>query len=142
MAETREKERDVEIEDEGEEEEEENGILSHSQMPNTSLAELNMMLVIISLFYFSNDDENRQYGENENVTKDRVDVTKRLQTNKREKHEPKLFGKKSFPSRFQTTIKDSRHRRKMWNENQDLFSMKGQIYEEGWDYREMVSKTN
>ncbi|XP_027353457.1 uncharacterized protein LOC113863889 [Abrus precatorius] len=100
---------------EGYEEEQNNDALNHSQLPNTSLAELNMLLVLLSLFYFSSD-ECMEYEEKEQITKDEVDVTKAcistLQTKRREKHEPKL-GKRPFSSRFQTTIKDSRHGRKM-----------------------------
>ena len=87
--------------------EEEHETLSHSQMPNTSLVELNTLLVILST-----DDD--WHEENEQVIRDHVAVTKKciskLQTKKREKHEPKLFGgKRSCSSRFQTTIKDSRY---------------------------------
>ncbi|CAJ2631346.1 unnamed protein product [Trifolium pratense] len=96
------------------EREEENGTLCHSQMPNTSLAELNMLLVILSSYYPTEDEWNE---ENEQIVRDQVAATKtcisKLETKKREKHEPKLFGKKCFSSRFQTTIKDSRHGRRM-----------------------------
>jgi hypothetical protein len=92
--------------------EEENETLSHSHMSNTSLVDLNMLLVILSLDYFSTDDD--WHEENEQFIRDHVAVTKKciskLQTKKREKHEPKLFGgKRSCSSRFQTTIKDSRY---------------------------------
>ncbi|ESW19274.1 hypothetical protein PHAVU_006G110700 [Phaseolus vulgaris] len=95
--------------------EEENGN-SNSHMPNTSLAELNMLLVLLSLFYFSSD-ECIEHEESEQMkTKDEVTVTRtcvtRLQRKKRGRHEPKL-GRKPISSRFQTTVKDSRHGRKM-----------------------------
>ncbi|RDX95585.1 hypothetical protein CR513_21873, partial [Mucuna pruriens] len=114
-----EKERESEIdmmeEEEEYEGEEENGSLTHSQLPNTSLAELNMLLVLLSLFYFSSD-ECIEYEESDHVTKkDEVAVTKtntsRLQTKKREKHIPKL-GRRSIPSRFQTSVRDSRNRKR------------------------------
>lgn len=110
---TRETEIDGVEEYEGDEEEEENGALSHnSQLPNTSLAELNMLLVILSLFYFSTDDCMECEDQSEQIIKDnQVAVTKtcisRLGTKRREKHEPKL-GRRSFSSRFHTTIRDSR----------------------------------
>lgn len=94
------------------EEEEENGALCHSQTPNTSLAELNMLLVTLSLVYFPNDDDCIHSVETEHIIRDQVGTTKtcmsKLETKKREKNEPKQIGKKSFSSRFQTTIKDSR----------------------------------
>jgi hypothetical protein len=108
----KEKERETEIDKFGEcEREEENGTLCHSQMPNTSLAELNMLLVILSSYYPTEDEWNE---ENEQIIRDQVAATKtcisKLETTKkREKHEPKLCGKKMFSSRFQTTIKDSRY---------------------------------
>ncbi|RHN49525.1 hypothetical protein MtrunA17_Chr7g0275451 [Medicago truncatula] len=96
--------------------EEENETLSHSHVSNTSLVDLNMLLVILSLDYLSNEDD--WHEENEHIITDHVAVNKKciskLQTKKREKHEPKLFGgKRSCSSRFQTTIKDSRHGRRM-----------------------------
>lgn len=106
-----EKERDIEIEKiEEYQEEEENGVLSQLHGPNTFLAELNMLLVLLSLFYFSTDDciENE---EGEQMIRDQVGVTKtclsRFPTKRRGIHEPKL-GRRSFSSRSQTTIRDSR----------------------------------
>lgn len=113
-----EKEIDTEMdsmeEEEYELEEEENVALSHSQLPNTSLAELNMLLVMLSLVYFSSEECNMHYEEkNEEIIRDQIAETKtcisRLETKKRDnKHEPKIIGRKSFSSRFHTTIKDSR----------------------------------
>ncbi|KAL5136194.1 hypothetical protein HKD37_03G008911 [Glycine soja] len=87
--------------------EENNGALTHSHLPNTSLAELNMLLVLLSLFYFSSDECIEYHEESQEKTKkDEVAVTKtciaRLQSKRREKHEPKL-GRKPISSRFQTT---------------------------------------
>ena len=104
------KERDIER-DRLEEyvEEEEKGALINSQLPNTSLAELNMLLVFLSLIYFSTDDCIEEYEDSEHVLRDEVVVAKtcisRLQT---KRHESKL-GRRSFSPRFQTTIRDSRY---------------------------------
>ncbi|KAL5061262.1 hypothetical protein RYX36_032866 [Vicia faba] len=93
--------------DEGEEE---NITSCDSHVPNTSLVELNMLLVILSSANFSSNDN--PHEENDDIIRDHVDVNKtcisRLEAKKKEKHEPKLIGKKAFSSRFQTTIKDSR----------------------------------
>ncbi|KAI5423847.1 hypothetical protein KIW84_030173 [Lathyrus oleraceus] len=115
MAET-EKEIDNEINMiEKHEGEEENIASCHSQIPDTSLVELNMLLVILSSANSSSNDNSHE--ENDHIIKDHVDVNKtyisKLEAKKKEKHEPKLIGKKAFSSRFQTTIKDSRHGRKM-----------------------------
>ncbi|KAK7338023.1 hypothetical protein VNO77_18619 [Canavalia gladiata] len=95
--------------------EEKNGASSHSELPNTSLAELNLLLVLLSLFY-SSSDECIEYEESKKIIKDEVAVTKtcvsKLRTKRREKHEPKL-GRRTYSSRFQTTVRDSRHGRKM-----------------------------
>ncbi|KAK7397413.1 hypothetical protein VNO78_18584 [Psophocarpus tetragonolobus] len=100
--------------------EENNGALSHnSNLPNTSLAELNMLLVLLSLFYFSSD-ECMEYKNSVQKAKEEVALTKtktktcvsRLQSKRRGKHEPKLV-RKPISTRFQTAIKDSRHGRKM-----------------------------
>lgn len=112
MAES-EKERDNEIDMMEEYEgEENNGELSHSHMPNTYLAELNMLLVLLSILYFSSD-ECMEYEEREQMAKkEEVAVTKtctsRLQSKRREKHDRKL-GRRPCSSRFQTTVKDSRY---------------------------------
>lgn len=90
---------------------ENNGTLSHLHLLNASLAELSMLLVLLSLFYFSSDECIEYHEESQEKTKDEVAVTKtciaRLQSKRREKHEPKL-GRKPISSRFQTTVKDSR----------------------------------
>ncbi|XP_058740641.1 uncharacterized protein LOC131612918 [Vicia villosa] len=95
--------------------EEENITSCHSQISNTSLVELNMLLVILSSANSSSVDN--LHEENDHIIRDRADVNKtyisRLEAKKKEKHEPRLIGKKAFSSRFQTTIKDSRHGRKM-----------------------------
>ncbi|TKY61284.1 hypothetical protein E2542_SST11134 [Spatholobus suberectus] len=75
-----------------------------------------MLLVLLSLFYFSSD-ECIEYEESEHMTKkDEIAVTKtcisRLKDKRREKHEP-MLGRRPISSRFQTTIRDSRHGRKM-----------------------------
>jgi len=110
----KEKERDSEIdmrEESGGEENDNVGALSNSDMPNTSLAELNMLLVLLSLFYFSSDEciedeESEEKKINDEVTVSRTCIS-RLKRKKRERHEPKL-GRKPISSRFQTTVKDSR----------------------------------
>ncbi|XP_027930284.1 uncharacterized protein LOC114186548 [Vigna unguiculata] len=113
-----EKERESEIDTLEECEGEEDAVvdaLSDSHMPNTSLAELNMLLVLLSLLYFSSD-ECTEDEESEEKIKDEITVTRkctsRLQRKKRGRHDPKL-GRKPISSRFQTTVKDSRHGRKM-----------------------------
>lgn len=97
------------------EEEEENIDPSNkSQLPNTSLAELNMLLVFLSLFYFSREDCT-EYEESEQMKMDHYVaitnktscISSKLETKRRERHEPKL-GRRSCSRRSQTTIKDSR----------------------------------
>ncbi|CAK8544893.1 unnamed protein product [Lathyrus sativus] len=99
------------------EEVEENITSCPSQIPDTSLVELNMLLVILSSANSLSDDNSHE--ENDHIIRDHAianvnkTYTSRLEAKKKEKHEPKLIGKKAFSSRFQTTIKDSRHGRKM-----------------------------
>lgn len=86
---------------------ENNGTLSHLHLLNASLAELSMLLVLLSLFYFSSDECIEYHEESQEKTKkDEVAVTKtciaRSQGKRREKHEPK-HGRKPLSSRFQTT---------------------------------------
>ncbi|CAJ1961252.1 unnamed protein product [Sphenostylis stenocarpa] len=114
-----EKESDSEIDrmEECEGEENDNGgALSDSHMSNASLAELNMLLVLLSLFYFSKDECIECEESEQKIIKDEVAATRtcisRLRSKKRARHEPKL-GKKPVSSRFQTSVKDSRHGRKM-----------------------------
>ncbi|KAK7285819.1 hypothetical protein RJT34_20600 [Clitoria ternatea] len=112
MAES-EKERDNEIDRVEEYEGEEKN--NNSQIPDTSLAELNMLLVSLSLFNFSSQ-ECLENEESQQIIKDEAVMAatciQKLQTRRREKHEHKL-GRKPFSSRFQTRIRDSRHGRKM-----------------------------
>ncbi|KAL2345885.1 hypothetical protein Fmac_007170 [Flemingia macrophylla] len=74
-----------------------------------------MLLVLLSLFYFSSDECTEECEESRHVTKkDEVAVTKttintrRLKSKKLDKHEPKIARRRPVSSRFQTTIKDSR----------------------------------
>ncbi|KAK7275329.1 hypothetical protein RIF29_16442 [Crotalaria pallida] len=105
------KERDTEIDRVKEShggEEEENGELSHTQLLR-SLAELNMLLVSLSLVSFSMDDC-MEYEEREhNNVRHKVSAAKtsisRLQTMNGDIHDPKL-ARKSSSTRFHTTIKD------------------------------------
>ncbi|CAL0318069.1 unnamed protein product [Lupinus luteus] len=117
MAETG-KERDPEIDKVQEnEEEEDNSESSLTQVPNKSLAELNMLLVSLSLASFSVDDDCMEHEESEhNNVKHKVSAAKtsmsRLQTMNGDLHEPKL-AKRTSSTKLHTTIRDCRHGRKM-----------------------------
>ncbi|QHO46475.1 uncharacterized protein DS421_6g187750 [Arachis hypogaea] len=117
-----EKERVITEEDYGMEEEKDGEFHSHSQtqtqqQPNTSLAELNMLLVFLSLIYISTDEcieegegEEDEDKESTHIRREReqVPVAKActLSRIQDKRNDPKL-GRRSFPSRFQTTIRDS-----------------------------------
>ncbi|MED6135517.1 hypothetical protein PIB30_047274 [Stylosanthes scabra] len=125
-----EKERVIVEGDNGMEEEKDEVLDSHSQtqqQPNTSLAELNMLLVFLSLKYNSTDEsieggegEGEGEGEEEestNMIREREEVpvaktTRTLSRIQNKRNDPKL-GRRSFSTRFQTTIRDSRHGRRM-----------------------------
>ncbi|KAE9605715.1 hypothetical protein Lal_00024905 [Lupinus albus] len=117
MAETG-KERDPEIDKvkENEEGEDTNGESSLSQVPNKSLAELNMLLVSLSLVSVDDDCMEHEESEHNNNVKHKVSAAKtsisRLQTMNGDLHEPKL-AKRASSTRLNTTIRDCRHGRKM-----------------------------
>ncbi|RYR48875.1 hypothetical protein Ahy_A07g034961 [Arachis hypogaea] len=119
-----EKERVITEGDNGMEEEKDGEFHSHShsqtqtqQQPNTSLAELNMLLVFLSLIYISTDEcieegEGEEDKESTHIRREReqVPVAKActLSRIQDKRNDPKL-GRRSFPSRFQTTTRDFRN---------------------------------
>ncbi|KAK7837190.1 hypothetical protein CFP56_021516 [Quercus suber] len=96
------------------EEERENDDCNPKQLPNTSfLSELNLLMVLFSAFSLL-DDERLNYmeskGKNAKDQEAKVCIS-RIHSNRREVNEVKLM-KPSAP-RIQTTIRDSRHGRRM-----------------------------
>ncbi|XLR26613.1 hypothetical protein HN51_039827 [Arachis hypogaea] len=112
------------------EEEKDGEFHSHSQtqtqtqqQPNMFQTELNMLLVFLSLTYISTDEcieegegEGAEDKESTHIRREREKVpvakTCTLSRIQDKRNDPKL-GRRSFSSRFQTTIRDSRHGRKM-----------------------------
>ncbi|KAM3684750.1 hypothetical protein ACB098_11G069100 [Castanea mollissima] len=96
------------------EEERENDDCTPKQLPNTSfLSELNLLMVLFSAFSLL-DDERLNYmeskGKNAKDHEAKVCIS-RIHSNRREVNEVKLM-KQSAP-RIHTTIRDSRHGRRM-----------------------------
>ncbi|MED6156241.1 hypothetical protein PIB30_012513 [Stylosanthes scabra] len=120
-----EKERVIVEGDNGLEEEKDGVFNSHSQQqPNRSLAELNMLLVFLSLKYNLTDESIEEGGgegegeeeESSSIIREREEVpvakTRTISRIQNKRHDPKL-GRRSFSTRSQTTIRDSRHGRRM-----------------------------
>ncbi|KAI4328883.1 hypothetical protein L6164_021204 [Bauhinia variegata] len=96
------------------EEERGNGICegddhSESQLPNTSEADLNLLLVFLSLFSPPNE-ECIDSEENKQSIQDEACIS-RLQTKRRQINEAKLVRRPT--QSFRTTVRDCRHGRKM-----------------------------
>lgn len=98
--------------EEEEEDEEEEDDLSYTVPSNTSsLVELNLLIVVLSLFSASTEEslngEERTKVRSPKNHEEKV-AASRLQPRRREMNEFKVVGRQTPRMRFQTTIKDSR----------------------------------
>ncbi|KAM2069264.1 hypothetical protein FF1_000801 [Malus domestica] len=83
-----------------------------SQLANSEFtAELNVLIMFLSLFSLSTEENLNSAGRQHETKKDGAKATKRLQGNRREMDEVKPVRRRN--QRCQTRIRDSRHGRRV-----------------------------